>query len=219
MPSPNRFTMESHTETGATSNRPYEAWLKLLFANAVHVVGLMLPTWFLFGFQWTTELICFSLIIGFAGLLESVLVQSTRSIKYRPPSANNDRPIQMATWVGISILTFFWSSQIEYALLNVPKENFPSLALLVAVLGVGLRLWAIHELKDRFVSDICVVSKPAVTGPYRWTRHPGELGMLLFVLASISMLGSWRTLVAAIACLVPISLWRVDLEDRHIVGR
>jgi protein-S-isoprenylcysteine O-methyltransferase Ste14 len=55
----------------------------------------------------------------------------------------------------------------------------------------------------------------ADTGPYRYVRHPGYIGMIAFTLASPVALGSWRALVPAAVVAVALVV-RTALEDRTL---
>lgn len=55
----------------------------------------------------------------------------------------------------------------------------------------------------------------ADTGPYRYVRHPGYIGMIAFTLASPVALGSWRALIPAAAVAVALVV-RTALEDRTL---
>jgi len=53
------------------------------------------------------------------------------------------------------------------------------------------------------------------TGPYRYVRHPGYVGMIAFNFASPVALGSWRALVPAALVAVTLVV-RTVLEDRAL---
>lgn len=107
-------------------------------------------------------------------------------------------------------LRFGWTTTI-----GLPLQ----LAMLaVAVLGYGLVVWAtavnayfsqivrIQTERDHHVVD---------DGPYQFIRHPGNLGSILFELATPIMLGSWWALVPG-AVAAALILLRTALEDRAL---
>jgi len=49
------------------------------------------------------------------------------------------------------------------------------------ICGLGLRLWAVLTLRDRYTRTLLVQDEHSVErgGPYQWVRHPGYLGSLL----------------------------------------
>jgi len=55
----------------------------------------------------------------------------------------------------------------------------------------------------------------AAAGPYRYVRHPGYAGMVLFELAISTLLASWWAIVAGGFCAILLIL-RTALEDRTL---
>ncbi|MBA7609551.1 MAG: isoprenylcysteine carboxylmethyltransferase family protein [Calditrichaeota bacterium] len=92
------------------------------------------------------------------------------------------------------------------------------IALVVAVLGYALGVWAMAV--NAFFSQIVRIQDErghivVTDGPYRFVRHPGYVGVILFELAVPVMLGSlWALAVGGlIAVLIVI---RTALEDRTL---
>jgi len=109
-------------------------------------------------------------------------------------------------------LRFGWGAPVSVAIQLA--------ALGIMLLGYGLTAWAM--LVNRFFSatvriqserDHSVVS----SGPYRFVRHPGYLGAILFQLATPLFLGSWWGVVPAVLSL-PVHVIRAALEDRTLRG-
>jgi len=92
-------------------------------------------------------------------------------------------------------------------------------ALTVAVLGYALVVWA--TASNVFFSQIVRIQKErghtVVTGgPYRFMRHPGYVGTILFELAVPVMLGSWWALIpGGLSALLLVI--RTALEDRTLL--
>ena len=93
------------------------------------------------------------------------------------------------------------------------------IALVVAVLGYALGVWAMAS--NAFFSQIVRIQEErghtvVTDGPYRFMRHPGYVGVILFELAVPVMLGSLWALAAGglIALLIVI---RTALEDRTLL--
>jgi protein-S-isoprenylcysteine O-methyltransferase Ste14 len=92
------------------------------------------------------------------------------------------------------------------------------LAMLVAILGTSLTLWAM--LANPFFSGVVRIQTErghtvASTGPYQTIRHPGYAGMLVFTLAAPAILGSWWALGVALLVTV-ITFVRTSLEDQTL---
>jgi protein-S-isoprenylcysteine O-methyltransferase Ste14 len=89
-------------------------------------------------------------------------------------------------------------------------------AILVYLLGNALFLWA--KMTNRFFSSVVRLQAErgqtvVKNGPYRYVRHPGYVGGLLYMLAGALVLGSlWAFLLQAIAGVFLIV--RAGLEDR-----
>ena len=88
--------------------------------------------------------------------------------------------------------------------------------MLLALLGVALRLWAMATLKDAFTRTLTVRHDQAIVaaGPYGVVRHPGYLANGL-VFVCTALLVSGNALVAA-ACAVTFGVvWhrRIDAEE------
>lgn len=99
-------------------------------------------------------------------------------------------PLAILVVAGLD-MRFGWSPQISLAL-QIP-------ALVIAALGYLISVWAmaVNKFYSRFVRiqkdrGHTVVS----TGPYRYVRHPGYIGQIIFSLATPLALGSLWALIA-----------------------
>ncbi|HJW91193.1 MAG TPA: isoprenylcysteine carboxylmethyltransferase family protein [Anaerolineales bacterium] len=92
------------------------------------------------------------------------------------------------------------------------------IGLVVSLLGSVLTLWAMTA--NPFFSGVVRNQQErghrvASTGPCRYVRHPGYVGMLAFTLATPLILGSaWAWGFAALA--VVVTILRTSLEDRTL---
>ncbi len=93
-------------------------------------------------------------------------------------------------------------------------------ALTVAVLGYALGVWAMAS--NAFFSQIVRIQEErghtvVNDGPYRFVRHPGYVGVILFELAVPVMLGSlWALAVGGLITLLIVI--RTALEDRTLLA-
>ncbi len=91
--------------------------------------------------------------------------------------------------------------------------------LAVAVLGYALVVWA--TAANPFFSQVVRIQKErghtvATGGPYRFVRHPGYVGTILFELAVPVMLGSWWALIPGSLSAL-LSVVRTVLEDKTLL--
>jgi protein-S-isoprenylcysteine O-methyltransferase Ste14 len=103
-----------------------------------------------------------------------------------------------------------WSASLPLAVQIV--------ALAAAALGYALVTWAMvanafFALANRIQSERghAVVSN----GPYRYVRHPGYIGSIVFELATPILLGSWWALIAGGVSALLMTI-RTALEDRSL---
>lgn len=94
----------------------------------------------------------------------------------------------------------------------------PIVALVIAALGYAVVTWAMvanafFALANRIQSERG--HTVATGGPYRYVRHPGYVGAILFELATPILLGSfWALLPGGLSAL--LMLVRTALEDRTL---
>lgn len=90
--------------------------------------------------------------------------------------------------------------------------------IVLMVLGVAVRWWAILTLGRYFTLDVAVRPTQAVvqSGPYRVVRHPAYSGTLLILLGIGVALANWASLVAILAGGLIGHLYRVQVEERAL---
>jgi protein-S-isoprenylcysteine O-methyltransferase Ste14 len=91
--------------------------------------------------------------------------------------------------------------------------------LVVAWIGIAIRLWAIVALGRFFRGTVHIQHDHRVvtTGPYRFVRHPAYSGMLLAALDLALLMGnaaSW--LVFTACCLIALG-YRIRVEERMLL--
>lgn len=124
-------------------------------------------------------------------------------------------PREVAT--GMALLAVHATAIAEHLVRDVatPTPSLVTGALLV-VAGIAVRVTAIRALGPAFVSPTMAPLRVVHGGPYRFMRHPSEIGLLAAAVGAAALLAS---VVAAgvIACaLLPLILVRCAAEDRTI---
>jgi len=89
--------------------------------------------------------------------------------------------------------------------------------ILIAI-GITLNIWA-----DRIFKDIKTTIKPNEMpskfvdyGPFKLSRHPVYLGMLMILLGVFAVAGTLITLLPAIAFVIIIEMLFIPLEERNM---
>ncbi len=105
---------------------------------------------------------------------------------------------------------FGWSGSLP--------DVYGIIGILFFVIGHIAALWAIHE--NKFFSGVVRIQtdrghRVVTTGPYRFVRHPGYLGSIIYMLALPFALTSYWALVPAITTTI-ITIVRTALEDETL---
>ncbi|MHC5007441.1 MAG: methyltransferase family protein [Planctomycetota bacterium] len=113
-------------------------------------------------------------------------------------------------FAALDVGRLHWSDGVPVALQITGLVGFGA--------GYGLTMWAI--LANRFFSSVIRHQVDRghhviTTGPYRYVRHPGYIGIIVGVLCSGLALGSWLSLVPAVVFVLLI-LRRTVVEDRFL---
>jgi protein-S-isoprenylcysteine O-methyltransferase Ste14 len=94
------------------------------------------------------------------------------------------------------------------------------IGVVMGALGLGLRLWALLTLRERYTRTLLVHSEHTVErgGPYHWVRHPGYLGSLL-CLNGIALASANSTVfIASLLATSAAYRYRIQVEDEMLVA-
>lgn len=99
------------------------------------------------------------------------------------------------------------------------RPTVPFLMMILGIflygLGQTILLWA--KRTNRFFSSVVRIQHDrnqtvCTDGPYRFIRHPGYLGGLIFTIGTPLLLGSYWGLLPAVLSVI-VLIWRTRLED------
>jgi protein-S-isoprenylcysteine O-methyltransferase Ste14 len=104
-------------------------------------------------------------------------------------------------------------------------ESLPGLpasawaAAAIGLAGMGLRLWAVLTLRERYTRTLLTHEQHAIErgGPYRAVRHPGYLGSLLCLNAVAFTSGSAPVFAASLLATISGYAYRIRAEDRMLI--
>jgi protein-S-isoprenylcysteine O-methyltransferase Ste14 len=139
----------------------------------------------------------------------------------RPKPGSKKWDVAMVGIMGVFLLISYGVACLDVRLGWGPKFGLPIQIAggIVAFIGYDILLiWSM--IANAFFSAIIRIQSDrqhtvAMGGPYRFVRHPGYVGTILFYLATPFLLGSqWALIPAALACITLVI--RTAMEDRTL---
>ena len=111
---------------------------------------------------------------------------------------------------GLDVGRFHWSGKMP--------QPVQFLGLIGYAIGLGLFSWAM--LVNQFFSSAVRIQADrnqyvVTAGPYRYVRHPGYSGAILYLLCSGLALGSWWSILPVLFAVADV-IRRTRLEDRML---
>jgi len=168
---------------------------------------------------WVFCLVCFLLILSISVAFGKDFDTIKQRMKTGPGTKWWDKifwaiygPMNMAILViaGLDAGRFYWSPPIPAYMYIVGYLFF--------IISASVHLWAIWS--NKFYASTVRIQKERKqsvidSGPYRYVRHPGYIGIMLMVLSIGLVLGSLWALLPALTVSV-LLLIRTGLEDRAL---
>jgi protein-S-isoprenylcysteine O-methyltransferase Ste14 len=112
-------------------------------------------------------------------------------------SSSNTLRLRLALLIGLGLIAAAW------------RRREPSVVgLLVVLLGMAIRLWASGHLHKR--------ETLAVSGPYRWVRHPLYAGTLVAIAGACVLVREYWAAPVALAIMIPVYLRRIAHEEQDL---
>jgi protein-S-isoprenylcysteine O-methyltransferase Ste14 len=173
-----------------------------------------------------------ALIVLLLYALQSEIRFGSRARKMRAGKSDRKSSLLVAASSAVPVLGFVLAMKAGSAagLMLLPQwfrhaliPGLPGVAWMGVALGIGglgLRLWAVLTLRDRYTRTLLVQDEHSVerAGPYRWVRHPGYLGSLLCLNGIALASGNFVTLLASLLATWGAYSYRIRVEDAMLVA-
>ncbi len=188
----------------------------VIFAGAFFLLAgtlAWLPAWLMVGLLVGSQLAQW----GFIGRRHPDLLAERAGV--REGADRSDIPLALGMAYGPVLAAL--AAALEVRLHGVPifEPVVTLVGLLMAVSGVGVTLAAMAA--NRFFAPVVRIQgerghSVAQGGPYRFVRHPGYLGAILYDIGLPVLLGSWWAVPFAVAS-AAIGLVRTAREDHYLL--
>lgn len=153
------------------------------------------------------------------GILASILQPSYNIVKDKTKSKDKGTEIQIIWSVYITQLFAVLEATYFRFPESVKWDTFTTISLVVMILGLALRTWAIYTLGSYFTMHLSIQKEHKIirNGPYKYIRHPSYVGAFLTYLGTTIFLHAWFALIAA-AVILPIAwLRRMHYEEKLLI--
>ena len=163
-----------------------------------------------------------AIMITFVAYTTAAVDRTLMKERFRPAGPTADRGLLLL--IRLSAAAQFIVSLLDIARFHW-SDTVPAWlrATALVVVAVSLALLSRAMTTNRFFSSAIRVQNDrghqvVRDGPYAIVRHPGYLGMIVFVPAEALALGSWYGLLLALIYSATIAR-RVSVEDRYLRDR
>ncbi|HLH60957.1 MAG TPA: isoprenylcysteine carboxylmethyltransferase family protein [Ktedonobacteraceae bacterium] len=141
--------------------------------------------------------------------------------RVKPAAQKQDRGSMVVLLLGLYsglFLNFFFAGLIQGATITWHRSIFVSIGIVLMVLGVILRHYAIRTLGQYFTREVATRPDQAVVqrGPYKFIRHPAYSGTLLTVLGIGLATANWVSLASIMLLSFIGYSYRVMVEEQAL---
>ena len=157
-------------------------------------------------------------IVFLLGVLASLLQPAYNPFTITKKSGDRATGAQILWTVYLCQL----AAVVEAAYLRYPESvrwTFGAVcALAIAVLGLGLRTWAVYALGKHFTMHLELQENHAMitSGPFAFVRHPSYLGAFFMVTGSVAFLGVWYATLITVPALLFAFIRRMHYEEKML---
>jgi len=167
--------------------------------------------------MWTNSRLLFTALVGVVAATRLAELRiSRRNVRHLRARGGVERGARHYPWMVALHSGWLVAAPAEVWLARRPLV--PALAvamLLLLAAGIGLRLWAITTLGERWTTRVVVVPDAPLVGrgPYRWLRHPNYVGVSIEIVALPLIHTAWLTALLFGAANVLLLRVRIAVEE------
>jgi protein-S-isoprenylcysteine O-methyltransferase Ste14 len=99
--------------------------------------------------------------------------------------------------------------------LHFPYRLLGAVAL-IAGFGIMMAAWVLFQRQRTAICPTCAATTLVMTGPYRWTRNPMYLGMVLLLCGAGFFLGTVIAFLAPLAFYIIVNEFFIPYEERSL---
>jgi protein-S-isoprenylcysteine O-methyltransferase Ste14 len=161
----------------------------------------------------------FDVVLGTFALLElRVRVRSGRIPGGSRLDRGSLRFLHVCVVVGV-LAGFVLAGRVHGAAIREGRWPIFVVGLILMVVGIALRQWAVAVLGRFFTVDVRVHPGQAVVedGPYRWVRHPAYTGLVVLFVGIGLALGNSAALAVLIVVPTVGLVVRIRVEERALL--
>jgi methyltransferase len=122
-------------------------------------------------------------------------------------------------WMVLLHVLFLASCVAEPWLLDRPiRPRLATAMLVLLAVGMGLRMWTLLTLGDRWTTRVVVVpgEAPVATGPFRFVAHPNYLAVVIEIVAIPMIHTAWLTATVFTVLNAGMLRLRISIEERAL---
>lgn len=119
--------------------------------------------------------------------------------------------------LGLLVAIAMIELDLVFGLKNFQSEMLAKLGWTFLALGAALRFWATHLFYQKQMRVIATRPQAQLltTGPYKYSRNPLYLGLILIFAGAALLAGSVSALLLTLAIFIVLSFW-IRVEERQL---
>ena len=130
---------------------------------------------------------------------------------------------QGSLWLLYGLITVGYALSFSIGATTIGRIYYWNLlfaiGMVLVVIGFVIRLHSILTLKQYFTYSVAKVEGHRIveTGLYKFIRHPGYLGQLIFFMGISISISNWLSILAM---MIPVTLgylYRINVEERFMI--